>query len=255
VYFSFWLNKCTVAAAGDAPPSAELLLAKMPPLPSPNLGTMRREAALGSAVVASICGGCITVGHLGAHLLGDETPAGAALLALIYAQAVLALGCLAGLLLGDPGAVTRGAASQLPVPAEVAARLAAGEPLDGLANVENANHGSYCVRCCVWRPPPEVLHAARQARRAAAGPCGPCVACWFGGGGGRVKKAHHCQVCLVFSRAIEAEAEPKTPASSLPDLPALCARLRPPLRRVWPWAVTASSCRPLLFISDGPLLK
>ena len=36
----------------------------------------------------------------------------------------------------------------------------------------------------------------------------------FGGSSGRVKKAHHCQVCLVFSRAIEAEAELKTPASS-----------------------------------------
>jgi hypothetical protein len=194
-------------------------------MPQPNRRRMRCEAAVGCAVVAATVATCITVGHAGTGLLRpSETAVGAGLLAAIYAQALLALGCLLGVLLGDPGMVRRSTA-QPPVPAEVAARLAAGRPLEGLANVDDPVrlptatrgpvlsalgptarggvqkppalpiqvHGSYCVRCCVWRPLPPALQAVREARLA-AGPCGALRRCWTSDGG-RNKPAHHCAIC------------------------------------------------------------
>jgi len=72
--------------------------------------------------------------------------------------AIVALGCLAKIVLGDAGQVERSAENCLPIPGEVRMQLleAPGEPLQGLTNssaviATESGVRSYCVRCCVWR--------------------------------------------------------------------------------------------------------
>eukprot|EP01051_Picozoa_sp_SAG22_P020691 SAG22_NODE_4284_length_1317_cov_1.672414_1_plen_364_part_00 len=175
------------------------LLLKMPPMPTPDRKKMRSESLVGVLVVIGTIAGCATTGHISAHLLDAENRQDVALafLGLVYAQAGLALLCLAGLLCFDwSGAIERSPETQLPVPPEVAVRLEAGQSLAGMANIEDSVHGSYCVRCCVWRPPPLAGQLARQRAVAAGGPavCRPCRACWLAPGS-PAKRAHHCQIC------------------------------------------------------------
>ena len=224
---------CAVRRRGRSPRCHDIMVMLTPPC-SPPLpwnafdsiipAKADRSHRLRSQVVGAITAGLVTVVRASASLLGP--PGSAAVAAahwLIYLQAGLALVCLAGLMLGDPGVVQRTAATQLPVPEEVAARVEAGQGLEGIANLKHPMHGSYCIRCCVWRPTVEASRAAR-AERVAAAPAWArwSLRCWLGptaGGstpGVHQKQPHHCSVCQrcvlgfdhhcgVFGRCIAGE--------------------------------------------------
>ena len=133
---------------------------KLPPLPPPppprrlrNIQRLRSIAIVGG----SAGGGLLFVRALAAgaaHEPGDW-PWSLVFSAAYVHMAMAAVGLLV-INLVDPGVARRSEATCLPLPADVAERLlvAPGQPLDGLENVSDADgRGSYCVRCCVWRPP------------------------------------------------------------------------------------------------------
>ena len=80
--------------------------------------------------------------------------------------------CLLGILYGDPGVVKRTPENCLPLPETVAERLQRGESLEGLDNLQHAQLGSYCVRCCVWRRDPGKLQSAYLPADCDMGVCG-----------------------------------------------------------------------------------
>eukprot|EP01052_Picozoa_sp_SAG31_P031493 SAG31_NODE_3342_length_4383_cov_5.306723_6_plen_220_part_00 len=172
---------------------SQTLLDKLPPMPTPDLRTQRTESAMGCTFVISIIAACIGVGHGAAYSLDDSPAAAVILLSVIYAQAFLALLCLAGLMWGDPGVVKRGPSTQLPIPDAVAERLQAGRSLDGLDNITDPVHGSFCVRCCVWRPPP--LTRQQQRHQCAPNNSWQDKLCGCFAGNRQPKKAHHCSIC------------------------------------------------------------
>lgn len=89
--------------------------------------------------------------------------------AAIYTEAVLAILCLRHVLHSGAGVIRHSAETCFPVPAEVAARIRAGDSLAGLPNPRQGDR-SYCVRCCVWRP----LHAHHCSTVSGAGHCQTC---------------------------------------------------------------------------------
>eukprot|EP00932_Pfiesteria_piscicida_P004335 SRR837773.14239.p1 GENE.SRR837773.14239~~SRR837773.14239.p1 ORF type:complete len:207 (+),score=7.71 SRR837773.14239:74-622(+) len=92
---------------------------------------------------------------------------------LIWGEAIIATLCTLFLLFGQAGVISRSPKTCYPVPQEVLERLDARRSLDGLKNVRGDDGRTYCVRCCLWRPP-------RQD--------------------GRV---HHCQVCQRCVRGFD----------------------------------------------------
>merc|ERR1712194_488755 len=109
--------------------------------------------------------------------MGQENLMQVAIL-LVYTEACIAVICLLGLLLGNPGVVKRNDITCFPLPDEVAERLNQGLPFERLGNMPGKN-GSYCVRCMVWRP-----HDAHH--------CSTCQRCFK-------LFDHHCG---VFGRCI-----------------------------------------------------
>ena len=133
----------------------------LPALPERHVWTMRGEAVVGCTLV------CLLISLLVGLTQGVALAPGAATqgpllwtaLALIYAEAAVAVGCLIGLMFGNPGEVKRSPQSCFPMPESVADRLSQGEPLDGLSNFSSDGH-TYCAppanassRCCFARLP------------------------------------------------------------------------------------------------------
>jgi len=89
--------------------------------------------------------------------------------------------CLLYLLCGDAGMIRRSAKTCYPIPKEITDRLqeSGAESLQWMTNIKGEEGNSYCVRCCVWRPP-ESHH------------CSVCQRCYTG-------FDHHCD---VFGRCI-----------------------------------------------------
>ncbi|KAJ8605545.1 hypothetical protein CTAYLR_000110 [Chrysophaeum taylorii] len=85
----------------------------------------------------------------------------------IHAMAFLALLCLERVLRADPGVVERSDESCLPIPDSVRERLIERRSLDDLRNLylDDETRGSYCVRCCVWRPPKRRSHHCSTCQR------------------------------------------------------------------------------------------
>jgi hypothetical protein len=118
----------------------------LPALPERHIWTMRRESVLGCTLV------CFLVSLLVSLTQGVALAPGAAAprpliwaaLALIYTEAAVALLCLLGLLVGNPGEVKRSPQSCFPMPESVADRLSQGESLNGLANV-SFDGRTYCA--------------------------------------------------------------------------------------------------------------
>ena len=86
-------------------------MSSLPPMPTPDHGTRRSEAACGWTLVLVIIVGCVGIMH--------STVVGAAgggfWLGLIYLEAAVALVCLLGLMYGDAGVIVRSPATVFPL--------------------------------------------------------------------------------------------------------------------------------------------
>ena len=137
---------------------------------------------MGSGIVLGISLLCVLTTHLGALCYGTiEGGWWWFFLVAIYLEAFLAVCCLLGILYGDPGVVKRTPENCLPLPETIAERLQRGESLGGLENLQHAQLGSFCVRCCVWRRAPGKLQSSYLPADCDMGVCeqGP----------------HHCSTC------------------------------------------------------------
>lgn len=150
----------------------------LPPLPIPDYSTMRSEACYGNFLVLALIVFFVTPVHMG---YTNDT---IFYLYLIYAEAVIAIICLLGLMWGDPGTIKRTPETCFPLPAQVSAQLAHGKRLDAgrLGNIHEGGR-TFCIRCLVWRPD-DTVHHCRTCQR--------CV----------VDFDHHCG---VFGRCIAGE--------------------------------------------------
>jgi len=129
---------------------AEIAIKDLPALPEPHRCEQLGESLLGCTVVLLLIGLFVGLTHgvaVGAPPYGAEMAA----LVLIYAEMVVALLSLGGLLFGDPGVVKRSPETCYPIPRMVLVKLRAGEPLHNLGNISQDEH-TYCIRCLVWRP-------------------------------------------------------------------------------------------------------
>jgi len=132
---------------------SNLPLSALPAMPPPRLRTMRTEAAGGCTTVLAIIALCLGGTHWSVLGLGEmENPLPPLFLCAIWAEALIACLCLVGLMFGDPGVVARSESRCWPVPDRVSRLLRAGFPIPAdMENIEDSAHGTYCVRCLVWR--------------------------------------------------------------------------------------------------------
>lgn len=159
------------------------VLRTLPTLPEPNLRIQRGQSAVGCTTVVSITFALIGISHVAVHLV-PEFPANVreVLFVLLYSAATVAIVCLAGLMLGDPGVIRRSAHSTFPLPLDISERLAAGSTLSGLDNIRDGTR-TFCVRCFVWRDEaPPGLTSWNGACHKRLFSC-------------RSPKPHHCSVC------------------------------------------------------------
>ena len=84
---------------------AETKVPALPPLPPPDLETMRSEATVGVSLVLFLIGMFVSLTY--AFTMPLDLMPRLMLRAGITVEAVVAVGCLAGILLGDPGVVER----------------------------------------------------------------------------------------------------------------------------------------------------
>mmetsp|Transcript_19914 Transcript_19914/g.24143 ORF Transcript_19914/g.24143 Transcript_19914/m.24143 type:complete len:221 (-) Transcript_19914:16-678(-) len=127
----------------------------LPPLKNPDVKQMRSEAKLGIITVVSVI--IVALGLMHAltlnHKIGSlPTIAWWICFVIAYGSALLVLIFMERIIRGDPGIIKRSTATCLPVPDIVRERISQGLSLDSLRNIQ-LDQDSYCVRCCVWRPP------------------------------------------------------------------------------------------------------
>ncbi len=132
--------------------SAGLHWTALPPMPQPHSAQMRSEACCGAATVLIIIGICVGGTHIFSSDL-DGTAAQGIFHLVVGAEAAVALLCLLGLMIGDPGTLRRSEARCTPIPAgAIRDSLLQGKPVpQGLGNVHDADRGTFCVRCLLWR--------------------------------------------------------------------------------------------------------
>ena len=124
----------------------------LPPLPPPERCEQCAESTCGTVLVCALI--MVFVGLTQAAALGVmEKTKTWVFLGLIYAEAVIAIISLLGILCGDPGTIKRSPETCFPMPEQVAKAIKAGQSLDGFRNISEGGR-SYCVRCLVWRPDP-----------------------------------------------------------------------------------------------------
>jgi len=152
---------------GHATGRADLPLSALPAMPPPRLMSMRTEAACGCTTVLAIIGVCVGGTHWSVLVLGKmDNPFPPLFLSAIWAEALVALLCLAGLMFGDPGVVERSELRCLPMPDDIADLLRAGQAIPAdMRNIEDAVQGTYCVRCMVWRGHDEKAHHCSTCQR------------------------------------------------------------------------------------------
>ena len=134
--------------------ASEFNLEDLPPMPAPNLTDMRSEACFGCLFVLFLIGTAVGI----PHAVAPELPtfhawdAKAISFACLYGEALIALLCLLGLMLGDPGVLKRSRETCFPLPEAVAERLHEGKSLQMLENIRGRDGREFCIRCCIWRP-------------------------------------------------------------------------------------------------------
>lgn len=125
----------------------------LPAMPEPKRHQLRLEAIAGWTLVLSLTVIFVGVTHGVTLLAAVEMPGEAqwAFLVLIWVEALMAIGCLTAIHLGDPGIIRRSPFTCFPLPEEIAYALNSGESLDGLQNFVDERGRVFCVRCFVWR--------------------------------------------------------------------------------------------------------
>lgn len=123
-------------------------LSSLPPLPQPSC-----KQHLQSLFGCSLVSGCayVYIAVIKFFATFDDFPE-TLFLVLIYVQGCIAVLCLVGLLVADPGVVNRSEDSCFPLPDVVAKRIMTKKPLTDLKNITDGDL-KYCVRCLVWRDP------------------------------------------------------------------------------------------------------
>jgi hypothetical protein len=169
--------------AALAPATAGLHWTVLPPMPQPRRGQMRSEASCGCVTVLGVIAACVGGTYLFVSVVGSwEFPH--IFHYIIGVEAAVAIICLLGLLLGDPGTLKRSEARCTPIPeGTIRDFLLQGKPVPTtVGNFRDPARGTYCVRCLLWREKAErEVHHCRICQR--------CV----------VDFDHHCG---VFGRCI-----------------------------------------------------
>lgn len=115
------------------------------------------------------------------------------LLPLIYLWAGIAVAGTLFVVFAGASEIQRSEATCYPIPDEVEARLRTGETLHLRDNIKgpvgSRTHGTYCVRCLVWRPPSRDPVTSVQSKNHHCSICQRCV----------VGFDHHCD---FFGRCI-----------------------------------------------------
>lgn len=158
----------------------------LPPMPKPNKSEMRKQALIGwIAVLYTICMYVGITHGVAVKLLNLPFNPGLYALILIYSEAFVAICCVVGIMISNPGVIPRSKEACFPLPDKVAISLKTGESCE-MENIVKENH-SFCVRCYIWREIDRNPHHCRI--------CNRCV----------VDFDHHC---AVFGRCIAGNAWP-----------------------------------------------
>lgn len=177
-------------------PTVGLHWTVLPALTTPNLPAMRAQATAGCALVLGIVVACVSATHT-AMALGDfEGPLLFLFLGTVWTAALVAVVCLSGLMFGDPGVIARSEERCMPVPnGPIREQLLTGQTLTSdMRNVADPTHGTYCVRCLIWRTTADKAHHCSTCQRCVrnfdhhCGVFGRCIAgTGFGGNMGYFK--------------------------------------------------------------------
>lgn len=146
--------------------AARLHWSALPPLPEPQHDLKRAQARKGRMFVASCIAVCLVGNAICIRSVELSLPWMVLVLSLLWSDAIVALVCLRGVQCADPGAIQRSEERCSPVPECVRACLVESRPLPhGLENTTDPEHGSYCVRCFLWRRADEKAHHCSICQR------------------------------------------------------------------------------------------
>ena len=210
-----------IESAGTMGTWADVL--RLPPLPEPDYTTMRSEACYGNCFVLFLI--FFFVAPIQGWAFSSDSPTVSFWLVLIYAEAVIAIVCLIGLMWGDPGTLKRSPETCYPQPAAVVERLQSGVNLLGAGRFGNVTEGDrvFCIRCLMWRPD-ETVHHCRTCQRCVrdfdhhCGVFGRCIA-----GEGLSGNLGYFKILILMVRA--PQFQPLTNECFLLLQPCVCVRV------------------------------
>lgn len=139
------------------------------------------EPWLGVCIVSGLSAALVAVTHgVSVSRLSEASPEDdmtltKTLLALIWAEAVTAALATLFILFAGAGVIKRSPGTCYPMPSEVEERLlCSGGTTEGMDNIKGYSqrgmpHGSYCVRCLVWRKQEENAHHCCICQRCVTG--------------------------------------------------------------------------------------
>jgi len=158
----------------------------LPPLPMPQYDVMRSQSRKGRLFVTACVATGLSVIHASVILGGLSLPVSQIILLAAWTEAVVALFCLVQVQRLDPGVIERSEERCSPLPQVVRERILEGQSLTGLTNIDDHDHGSFCVRCLLWRRAGEKAHH-----------CSICQRC-------TTNFDHHCHVlgCCIAGKAL-----------------------------------------------------
>eukprot|EP00930_Biecheleria_cincta_P016411 TRINITY_DN13356_c3_g3_i2.p1 TRINITY_DN13356_c3_g3~~TRINITY_DN13356_c3_g3_i2.p1 ORF type:complete len:224 (+),score=22.40 TRINITY_DN13356_c3_g3_i2:41-673(+) len=129
-------------------------ISKLPELPQRN-SAYWKEAGIGICVVGTLCVILVSA-TFGVTSSTETTQMGQVALVSILVEAVLAVLSTSYLLFSNAGVIHRTEKTCYPIPRQVEECLRQSRLLTSFGNVKGPPdsdlHGSYCVRCFVWRP-------------------------------------------------------------------------------------------------------
>lgn len=146
---------------------ARLHWTALPALPEPRRDILFQEERKSRIVVPALVVICLVGVHASVFLGRMSLLWIWLFLVAAWVEAAVALVCLRGVLRADPGVIQRSVERCSPVPeGPVRELLLEGAASSGpLENVEDQEHGSYCVRCFLWRRANEHAHHCSICQR------------------------------------------------------------------------------------------